>query len=346
MPTSRRMRACSPSTPSCAQQEPELERAEAAAQRDAPVAQVAHEAVLRGAQVARVGAHHAHQVLGVAHVVGGEVEAGAHPLVRVEDDGVGALDALPHPAVLGADHRRAGERRVDVQPQAVARAEGGDAGHRVERRGRGRADRGDHGAGPAAGRQVLVDRALQQVQPERVLVVGLDEAQVLGAEAGEERRLGHRAVRLVARVDDERRVLGLQAAAVLARSPRCARGRRAARMNVEVLAVSSITPVNVSGRPTICAQPLHDDVLDLGRGRAGLPAHALRAEPGRDEVGEHRREVAVAGEVVQEAGVVPVRDARHDDAVEVGDDAAEVSALQRRLGGQLRRHLARLRRGS
>ena len=277
---SRRTRACSPSTPFGAQQEPQLERPEAATERDAPVAQVAHLAVLRGAQVARVGAHHAHQVLRVADVVGGEVEPRAHPLVRVEDDGVGALHALPHPAVLRADHGRAGERRVDVEPEAVALAEGGDAGHRVERRGRGRADRGDHGAGPAAGRQVVLDGALEQVEPERVLVVRLDEAQVLGAEPGEERGLGDRAVRLVARVHDERRVLGLQAAAVL-REPRGAfagaeqggEGGRAGRV------------LDHAGervrQPHHLAQPLHDDVLDLGGGGAGLPAHALHAEARR-----------------------------------------------------------------
>ena len=29
------------------------------------------------------------------------------------------LDALPHPAALGQDHRRAGHRRIDVEPQTV-----------------------------------------------------------------------------------------------------------------------------------------------------------------------------------------------------------------------------------
>ena len=113
-------------------------------------------------------------------------------------------------------------------------------------------------------------------------------------------------------------------------------------VNVDVLAVSSMTPVKVVGEVDHLAQPVHDDVLDLRGRRTGEPAHALHAEPGPDEVGEHRREVAVAGEVGEEPGVVPVRDPRHDDAVEVGDDACEVAALLRWLGGHERRHLARL----
>ena len=36
------------------------------------------------------------------------------------------LDAVPHPAALGQDHRRAGHRRVDVQPEPVPRRDLGD----------------------------------------------------------------------------------------------------------------------------------------------------------------------------------------------------------------------------
>ena len=104
-----------------ADQEPQLQRAEAAAERDAPVAVVLHAAVGGRLQVARVGGHHAHEVLGVAHEVDRAVERRAEPLVRVEHERVGALDALPHPAALGQDHGRAGHRGIDVQPRRRAR---------------------------------------------------------------------------------------------------------------------------------------------------------------------------------------------------------------------------------
>src|SRR5450756_1690169 len=50
---------------------------------------------------------------------------------------------------------------------------------------------------PAAAGKVLTHGRLQHVEAQGVLVVGLDKAQIVGAEAGEVRRLGHRAVRLV-----------------------------------------------------------------------------------------------------------------------------------------------------
>src|SRR5262249_60703427 len=70
----------------------------------------------------------------------------------------------------------------------------------------------------------------------------------------------------------------------------------------------------------------------LGGGRARLPAHALRAEPRRDEVGEDRREARVRREVGEEAWMVPVRDAGQDVAFELVERARELPALARRLG--------------
>ena len=57
---------------------PELEGAEAATERDAPVAQVAHQAVLGRPQVARVRAHDADEMLGVAAPLQHRVPRGVH----------------------------------------------------------------------------------------------------------------------------------------------------------------------------------------------------------------------------------------------------------------------------
>ncbi len=57
-----------------------------------------------------------------------------HPLVRVDDERVGPLDALERPPVLGAHHRRAGVRGVDVQPRPSRLARVGDRRHRIDRR--------------------------------------------------------------------------------------------------------------------------------------------------------------------------------------------------------------------
>ena len=90
-----------------------------------------------------------------------------------------------------------------------------------------------------------------------------------------------------------------------------------------------MTPVNASGRPTIWRS--HSMTTSSTSVAAGLVCQLMPcdAEPGRDEVAEHGGEVGVGGEVGEEAGVVPVRDARQDDAVEVGDDAREAVGLLR-----------------
>jgi hypothetical protein len=83
-------------------------------------------------------------------------------------------------------------------------------------------------------------------------------------------------------------------------------------------------------------------LLELGRGRAGDPGHALDAESGADEVAEHRGARRVRREVAEEAGVLPVRHAGQDDAVEVGEDGGERLTV---LGRRRRQHGAHLAGG-
>ena len=105
------------------------------------------------------------------------------------------------------------------------------------------------GRRPAA-RSVAIGR-LEQVEAQGVLVVRLDAGAGCSApNPASSAALGIGAVRLVRGVHDERRVLGLQPAAVLARSVVRSRAQSSAQ-NVAVLALSWMTPVNVSGRPTI-----------------------------------------------------------------------------------------------
>ena len=196
-------------------------------------------------------------------------------------------------------------------------------------------------AGPAAGGEVVAHGRLERIEAQGVVVVGLEKAQVVGAEAGEVRRLGHRAVRLVRGVHDERRLLGLQAAAVLAEAAGPLAGAEQGAQRGRAGGVLDDAGEGVAEAQHL-PQPLHDHVLDLGGRRARLPAHALDAEAGRDEVGEHRREVAVGGEVGEEPGMVPVRDARQHDALEVGRDGRQAFGPARRLGRQLRGDLAGL----
>ena len=90
------------------------------------------------------------------------------------------------------------------------------------------------------------------------------------------------------------------------------------------------------------ADPVEDDVLDLGDGGAGLPGEAEDAEAGAGEVAEDAGEQAVGGEVAEEARVLPVGEAGQDEGVEVGEDVAEGLGLLGWGGGELRGDVAGL----
>ena len=118
------------------------------------------------------------------------------------------------------------------------------------------------------------------------------------------------------------------------------RAQRSAQ-SVAVLAVSCTTPVQSGAQPDHLAQPVHDDLFDLGRGRARLPAHPLRAEPGGHEIGEDRRVARVRREVGEERRVVPVRDPGQDQLIEPRQRRRQLAPRARRLRREARPDLPR-----
>jgi hypothetical protein len=72
-----------------------------------------------------------------------------------------------------------------------------------------------------------------------------------------------------------------------------------------------------------------------------LPGQAEDAEPGAQVIAEHRRQLAVRGEVSEEARVLPVRQPGQDHALEVAEDGLEALRLDRRRRRQLRPDVAR-----
>ena len=70
--------------------------------------------------------------------------------------------------------------------------------------------------------------------------------------------------------------------------------------------------------------------LQLRAGRAGRPEHALHAEAGGEQVAQDPRAGGVGREVGEEVGRLPVRDAGHDDVVDVAQHVCEgLAALGR-----------------
>ena len=63
----------------------------------------------------------------------------------------------------------------------------------------------------------------------------------------------------------------------------------ASAISDDVDAVSVMRPSNPSGRPRRLAQPVDDDLLELGGDRRRPPEHRVRAERRRQELAEHAR---------------------------------------------------------
>ncbi len=94
-------------------------------------------------------------------------------------------------------------------------------------------------------------------------------------------------------------------------------------------------------KPEQLAQPAERDGLELGCRRRCPPEHRLLVERRGEQIGEDARRAAGAREIREEAGVIPVREAGHEHALEVGHDALERLAVFRCGCGKRRGDLAR-----
>src|SRR5881396_2340005 len=99
--------------PVAAQHGPEAQRAERPSERNADLAEAEH--VVAGPQELRHQAERAPEVLGTRRPQAGAAHSGEQPLVRVDDERVGAVDAVD--TMLRTDPRGAGVRSVDVEPR-------------------------------------------------------------------------------------------------------------------------------------------------------------------------------------------------------------------------------------
>ena len=205
----------------------------------------------------------------------------------------------------------------------------------------GGADAGYKRTGPQSGFHVLGDGRLQEIQAERVALIGANEPQVLPAEAGQQGCLLDTAVALVRGVDHEGRLAGLEALAVLAEAGGPLAGAEERRESGGAGGVVDHSCPRLAQARHL-AEPVHDHLLHLGCGGARLPAHALHAEARGHDVRQDRGVARIAWEVGEEAGVVPMRDAGHHVPVERGQRLIQPSALLRGMGGKRGPDLSRL----
>ena len=154
----------------------------------------------------------------------------------------------------------------------------------------------------------------ERVGPHAEIGVRRHAAKAVVAEAEQDHRLVDRRVRLVGAVDAVARQLGP------ARHPRCphAGDRRLARRRQRVQARDRRRVVDDAfegvGQAHQLTQPPERHLLEFGHRRRGPPQHALRVERGGQQLRQHARPAARDGEVGEEAGVVPVGDARERSA--------------------------------
>ena len=110
--------------------------------------------------------------------------------------------------------------------------------------------------------------------------------------------------------------------------------RPASAISDEVEAVSVSRPSNAVRQPERLAQPVDDDLLELGADRRGPPQHRVLAERRRQHLAEDPGAGRGRREVGEEARVLPVRGVRLDQAAVVGQDRLDrLRAPRARVAG-------------
>jgi hypothetical protein len=120
----------------------------------------------------------------------------------------------------------------------------------------------------------------------------------------------------------------------LARGRQC-RHRRRGRGVLDV-------PVPAGGKPEQLREPGQGHLLELGRGRRGPPENRDVVERRRQQLGEDPGLRGGGGEVGEEARMLPVRDTRQQELLQIAKDVGEGLRPLRRLGREPSADLARV----
>ena len=329
-----------------AQGEPQLERPEPTTERDLPVPVVDRRTGpgrLR-LQVRRQDAQRPDERLTVGDPEQVAVEVDPHPLVRIGGVGVGAPEPVVDPPELLLQRRDARHRGVDVEPDAVRFGHVGDGVGRVERHRRGGPVGGTHEEGGETVGQVALDHPGEDVGPHREVLVVVDDAHPVRADAGDAEPLLDARVRLGGRVAHQLRRVAVDVGRPTGRPPprREHRHQRGlARRPLDHAATGRAGRAEPFGQVEQLLHPVEHERLELGGGRRRGPRHRVDPEPGRHQLAEDRRERDVGREPGEEPRVLPLGEARHDDAFQVGHDRLERLGLGRGVFGQLRPDVAR-----
>ena len=179
-----------------AQQEPELEGAEPPPQGDRPLAVVGDLALAEGLEVVWTDAEGADLRFGVRQELDRAVELRTEPLVGIEGDTVGSLDAVPQLPQLGTDHRRTRPRGVDVDVEIVLSRHFDGLAQSVRGTDRCAPDAQDDPGREEPRRAIHLDRFAERLRIEGPRTIGRNLDEVLLADPGDADRLVDRRVGL------------------------------------------------------------------------------------------------------------------------------------------------------
>src|SRR5471032_1488141 len=298
-----------------AQDEPELQGAEAPTERHAVIHQVDGAGVLLSPQIFGDQGEGAAQHIGAGGVKNAAIHGCGKPLVWVGDEAVGAVAAFKRPAELGRQGGGTGVGGVYVQPDVVLTAEVRDGGNGIDAGGGSGPDSGGDAAGAAARGKVALDQFAQGFGAHAELVIHGDLAHVILADADGDGAFFNRRVRLFGSVDHQSGEVAAGAGFGVGEFAGGGDGVHAAGGSG---VVDHAEPVG--GKAAPFAEPAEHYLLQFGDGRGGLPQHAVAVEGGGEEFAQDAFAGGGVGEVGQEAGVVPVRHGGDDEAPEIGKD--------------------------
>lgn len=147
-------------------------------------------------------------------------------------------------------------------------------------------------------------------------------AQIIAAEAGEQRRLLDGGMAVLGGVDDERPIDRLEPAAgeaeIRSRLAGTEQGHQSAGRG---RVLDDAVPARVE--PECLPHPVERHVLDFRQGGTGCPGQSDLPETGAEKVAEHARQFGIGREVAEEAGTLPVRKARHNARLDQPDHVIE-----------------------
>ena len=218
--------------------------------------------------------------------MGGTIELGTKPFVRVEDHGIDAVDAFPELAVLGDDHRRACPGRIKMHIEAEVFRDRDDRSNIIRRANAGATGAGDDAGWPETCRKIGFDGRTQRVRIHGAMwAQNGDTHQIVLADAGDPDGPVDGGVDLVGGIDPKARLSAEAGLVAIPRKGALAHGQDGGEScgGGAVLDHSGKGPGQTDG----LAQPVHHPGFHLGCRRRGLPKHALRRHGGNEIFRQH-----------------------------------------------------------